>query len=101
MEVEVNGVETMTFPTEVGTLFASGQKKNHSAFPEWLSKLVEVNGVEPMTSCLQGRRSSQLSYTPIYLPAKSSTMESERIPIKIRLTPPRWNYRNRSRPGQS
>src|SRR6185295_20107654 len=26
---------------------------------------VEVNGVEPMTSCLQGRRSSQLSYTPI------------------------------------
>ena len=26
--------------------------------------LVEVNGVEPMTPCLQSRCSSQLSYTP-------------------------------------
>jgi hypothetical protein len=25
---------------------------------------VELIGVEPMTSCLQGRRSSQLSYSP-------------------------------------
>ena len=28
--------------------------------------LVEIKGVEPLTSCLQGRRSSQLSYIPIY-----------------------------------
>ena len=28
------------------------------------TKLVEVNGVEPMTPCLQSRCSSQLSYTP-------------------------------------
>jgi hypothetical protein len=27
-------------------------------------KKVEVNGVEPMTPCLQSRCSSQLSYTP-------------------------------------
>ena len=26
--------------------------------------IVENNGVEPLTSCVQGRRSSQLSYTP-------------------------------------
>ena len=30
-----------------------------------LSSLVEVRRVELLTSCLQGRRSSQLSYTPI------------------------------------
>ena len=29
--------------------------------------MVEVKGVEPLTSCLQGRRSSQLSYTPIWI----------------------------------
>ena len=28
---------------------------------------VEVNGVEPMTPCLQSRCSSQLSYTPKFL----------------------------------
>jgi hypothetical protein len=27
-------------------------------------RIVEVNGVEPMTPCVQGRCSSQLSYTP-------------------------------------
>ena len=27
---------------------------------------MEIQGVEPLTSCLQGRRSSQLSYIPIY-----------------------------------
>ena len=27
---------------------------------------MEIKGVEPLTSCLQGRRSSQLSYIPIY-----------------------------------
>ena len=27
--------------------------------------MVEIKGVEPLTSCLQGRRSSQLSYIPI------------------------------------
>ena len=63
--MEASGIELMTFPTGVGTLFDSEQKKNHSVFSEWFLKLVEVNGVEPMTSCLQGRRSSQLSYTPI------------------------------------
>ncbi len=26
--------------------------------------MVEVNGFEPMTPCVQGRCSSQLSYTP-------------------------------------
>ena len=30
------------------------------------SRLVEIKGVEPLTSCLQGRRSSQLSYIPRY-----------------------------------
>ena len=30
--------------------------------------MVEVIGVEPMTFCLQGRRSSQLNYTPILEP---------------------------------
>ena len=29
-------------------------------------KVVEIKGVEPLTSCLQGRRSSQLSYIPIF-----------------------------------
>ena len=28
--------------------------------------VVEIKGVEPLTSCLQGRRSSQLSYIPIF-----------------------------------
>ena len=28
--------------------------------------MVEIKGVEPLTSCLQGRRSSQLSYIPMY-----------------------------------
>ena len=28
--------------------------------------VVEIKGVEPLTSCLQGRRSSQLSYIPMY-----------------------------------
>ena len=27
--------------------------------------MVEIKGVEPLTSCLQGRRSSQLSYIPM------------------------------------
>ena len=27
--------------------------------------VVEIKGVEPLTSCLQGRRSSQLSYIPM------------------------------------
>ena len=31
---------------------------------KYLIKKVEVNGVEPMTPCLQSRCSSQLSYTP-------------------------------------
>ncbi len=31
----------------------------------WLAR-VEVNGIEPMTLCLQSRCSSQLSYTPQY-----------------------------------
>jgi hypothetical protein len=30
-----------------------------------IKELVEVNGVEPMTPCLQSRCSSQLSYTPL------------------------------------
>ena len=34
--------------------------------------LVEVNGVEPMTPCLQSRCSSQLSYTPNQLVAVGS-----------------------------
>ncbi len=29
-------------------------------------RLVEANGVEPMTLCVQGRCSSQLSYAPEY-----------------------------------
>ena len=29
--------------------------------------MVEMRRVELLTSCLQGRRSSQLSYTPIYV----------------------------------
>ena len=37
-----------------------------SHFLSHTSQLVEIKGVEPLTSCLQGRRSSQLSYTPIY-----------------------------------
>ncbi len=45
--MEASGIELMTFPTGVGTLFDSEQKKNHSVFPEWFLKLVEVNGVEP------------------------------------------------------
>ena len=32
--------------------------------------LVEVNGFEPMTSCVQGRRSPKLSYTPEKRPRK-------------------------------
>jgi hypothetical protein len=32
--------------------------------PNPLPTSVEVNGVEPMTPCLQSRCSSQLSYTP-------------------------------------
>ena len=32
------------------------------AYAFWLmTKIVENNGVEPLTSCVQGRRSSQLS----------------------------------------
>ena len=29
--------------------------------------MVELRRVELLTSCLQGRRSSQLSYSPIYI----------------------------------
>ena len=44
-----------------------------SAFAELCKELlVEVNGVEPMTPCLQSRCSSQLSYTPIDLVAVGS-----------------------------
>ena len=34
--------------------------------------VVEIKGVEPLTSCLQGRRSSQLSYIPIFNVLKST-----------------------------
>jgi hypothetical protein len=34
---------------------------------------VEANGVEPMTPCVQGRCSSQLSYAPKGLPISLST----------------------------
>jgi hypothetical protein len=32
-----------------------------------LSSVVEVNGLEPSTSCLQSRRSPKLSYTPVQM----------------------------------
>lgn len=37
------------------------QYVNELLFTTFYSKSVENNGVEPLTSCVQGRRSSQLS----------------------------------------
>ena len=39
--------------------------------PYFFNKVVEIKGVEPLTSCLQGRRSSQLSYIPICKQSKN------------------------------
>ena len=55
--VEDIGVEPMTFPMYIGTLYPV---ELINIFP-FISKVVEDIGVEPMTSCVQGRRSSQLS----------------------------------------
>ena len=63
------GVEPVTYPATSDkiahplSLFIS--KKNViQKTGEPGNQLVEVNGVEPMTPCLQSRCSSQLSYTP-------------------------------------
>ena len=48
--------------------------------------MVEVNGLEPMASCVQGRRISQLSYTPISFTPKFETRnqnESFRVSIFV------------------
>ncbi len=37
---------------------------SHEARQYLKERLVEANGVEPMTLCVQGRCSSQLSYAP-------------------------------------
>ena len=37
--------------------------------------MVELRRVELLTSCLQGRRSSQLSYSPIYYFKKNVLLE--------------------------
>ena len=39
---------------------------SHEARQYLKERLVEANGVEPMTLCVQGRCSSQLSYAPEY-----------------------------------
>ena len=39
--------------------------------------MVEINGFEPLTPCLQGRCSSQLSYTPI----PKTTIRSSVLPF--------------------
>ena len=41
------------------------QKKQTHRNSESVSEIVEIDGVEPTTLCLQSRCSSQLSYIPI------------------------------------
>ena len=51
-------------------------------FSAVLPALVENNGVEPLTSCVQGRRSSQLSYETLFIlisKAEGLTIESTRL----------------------
>ena len=41
--------------------------------------MVEINGFEPLTPCLQGRCSSQLSYTPVVFRSARSCQKSFRF----------------------
>ena len=43
----------------------NSMKTKKARLPSNLYKFVEVRGVEPLTSCMPCKRSSQLSYTPI------------------------------------
>ena len=46
-----------------------------------LGFFVEIIGVEPMTSCMPCKRSSQLSYTPLYFERKFTKHKN---PFKIK-----------------
>ena len=50
--------------------------------------LVEINGFEPLTPCLQGRCSSQLSYTPASSNHKVFVLPSSRGTLYITNAPP-------------
>jgi hypothetical protein len=59
---------SMNVPASPVTPFAAFGRDNGNVLPMWriprrsvAASLVENIGVEPMTSCVQGRRSSQLS----------------------------------------
>ena len=57
----------MAAVTNEDKLFSSRnkQKKQTHSNSESVSEIVEIDGVEPTTLCLQSRCSSQLSYIPI------------------------------------
>ena len=42
------------------------KEQNFLTFLKKERKLVELSGVEPLTSCVQGRRSTKLSYSPFF-----------------------------------
>ena len=56
--------------------FLSHFKKDRKQYVK--NYLVEANGVEPMTLCVQGRCSSQLSYAPDIIIIKHSTINNQR-----------------------
>ena len=39
-----------------------------------MRRIVEIGGLEPPTSCMRSKRSSQLSYTPCKTKRKGSTI---------------------------
>jgi hypothetical protein len=51
--------------TSLGNYSHEAKVSFNGANPSYVRFVVEVTGIEPATLCVQGRCSSQLSYTPI------------------------------------
>ncbi len=58
--------------------------------------MVELKGVEPLTSCLQSRRSGQLSYSPTYWKKEQNRMGAQQAfslwLVRLRRTRPNIRY---------
>ena len=82
-----NGFEPVIFPIKLGCssseLIQLSFMSNKIFTDVKKCIIVEVNGFEPMTSCVQGRRSSQLSYTPLKLFWDTHTNWTKYFPVRI------------------